>query len=92
MAVKYLLNCKLISLTLQFELHKFPRFLQAFTHLEDRISLLLVNNFQNAPQNKFEGVITPYLSSEQCFICFIENQICLVTNAHPQEGTLQMAA
>ena len=54
-------------------MHKFPRFLQAFTHLEDRISLLLVNNFQNAPQNKFEGVITPYLSSEQCFICLIEN-------------------
>ena len=79
MAVKYLLKCKHLSSTPQFELHKFPRFLQAFMHLEDRMSPLLLNNFQNAPQNKFEGVITPYRSSKQCFICFIEDQICVVT-------------
>ena len=88
MAVKYLLNCKLLSSTPQFELHKFPRFLQAFMHSEDR---MLLNNFQNAPQNKFEGVITPYLSSKQCFICFIEDLVSS-RKAPPQGGAVQTAA
>jgi len=90
MAVKYLLNCKLLSSTPQFELHKFPQFLQAFMHSEDRMSPLLLNNFQNAPQSKFEGVITPYLSSKRCFICFIEDLVSS-HNAPPQGGAVQTA-